>query len=251
MVNLNGGPSASAVSEDNYKSASIFVFEIKLAGVNEVALPPVKPARIQGWCVKQQSWTIPGTAWLRAGEQDPNDNPWEGLGFLGSAPVAELDDIPCASEYAIDLLVEHQALVLKPNTNKEAHMLASRVTMIVTNDACKKIAEFQGEGGSYKWGTRCVIDECRGTSRTSSCRGDKKHCQGRLIGPTMANLRDARNPGGHLKVYAFKPPPAFSRQHAEYEAWGNITMTHWYRPGLQSMDCTVAHGTLQHAKDGG
>ena len=71
MSNMNGGPVDT--HHNTLKTPSIYVFEVALGSDDaEPALAPVKPAKIQGWCTKQQEWTIPCS---KRDQQTPGQTP--------------------------------------------------------------------------------------------------------------------------------------------------------------------------------
>ena len=110
------------------------------------------------------------------------------LRFLGRASTAILDDVPCASEYAIDLAIDHQRVSASWNpqaaTQTTGLNVASLYEVFITNSACRQLLSFTGEGGGTRWNTRCVVDE-------SMASGFEKQCEGRVLGPTSADIRCA------------------------------------------------------------
>jgi hypothetical protein len=258
--NMNGGPTST--SHSWLKTPSLYIFEFVFAGAAAPSLPEVKEARIQGWCVKQQALIIPGTVRLTACSKkaDPLcDQRWENLGYLGNVSVNELMDIPCASDYAIDISLENQQITANPawlgmrkhardhliakreetKTMKDSMSAASKFTVIVVDGGCQRQLEFTGEGGTDRWGTRCLLEN-HPYRRT-------KHCKGRTLGPQMANLRTMRKTPGQLKFYVKMSTSPTSD--STYEAWGKAQVTHWYKPPLGMIDCTVPLGELQYVSD--
>jgi hypothetical protein len=185
-------------------------------------------------------------------------NKWLTLAFIGNTPTSDLDTVPCASDYAVEVSVENQRIGVETRRTRGAEKfmapLGGKVKedfknnvpnvyhIFMTDGGCKRLVEFPGEGGGTRFSTRCVVDVDQGALG--------KTCGTRVLGPVMKTLRDARAVNGTFKLYAFmKLPDAFGTQDSFFQMWGDFSVTHWWRPPMASMDCNVDVGELQYSHE--